>query len=111
MTPDYVRSPLAKAVIGSSSTTGVQIGNSSTQLLAIYNCSATNQVNALAIYDAPSVAAAVGGGYPPLYQPVLSAGQVIDMTIQDRGFKINNSIVAIPAGISNSDGGWMLIYT
>lgn len=111
MAPDYVRSPLPKMVIPAGSSTGVQIGNNSTQLLAIYNCSMTGQAFALSIYDAPSVAAVLAGGYSPLYQPILSSGQVIDMTIQDRGFKINNSIVAIPAGISNSDGGWMLIYT
>jgi hypothetical protein len=103
--------PHNKIIIPPNSSAGVLVKpGPGAQLLAIFNCSATAQSNAVSIYDAPSVALAGTSGYPPLYQPLMSAAQILDMTILKRSFNFAFGIVAIPRGGANSDGGWMFIY-
>lgn len=103
-------SPLQKAVIGANSSVGIARGNNQTQLVSIWNCSKNAQTYAITIYDAPDITSAQSGAYPPLFQPIMSAGQVLDMTFLGRGLKLDYGLVAIPAGASNTDGGWAVVY-
>ncbi len=108
---DAAENPHNKVIIFPSGSTGVLVKpGPGAQLLAIFNCSATAQASPIRIYDAPSVALAGTLAYPALYQPLMSAAQILDMTILARSFKFDYGIIAIPAGAANSDGGWMFVY-
>jgi hypothetical protein len=108
---DAAENPHNKIVIPPGSSTGIIVKpGPGAQLLAVFNCSATAQANVIKIFDAPSVALAGITQYPPLYQPLMSAAQILDMTILSRSFKFDYGIIAVPAGAANADGGWMFVY-